>query len=295
VEGLREIPDTVCLTSRRTVDFVTYRKWESDALERLADEKNEPAETWSEIVRDLVVLVHSDAARSVDDTLEDMVAPVPGDFSETPTVGSPTGDTSEVKTVDSATGVGETSDDPRIAADILLRDLAIWCELLVGLEAADPMAIRRMRSSLLRVRGQLGQSPDAAPVLAERARLLLRRRASAETSPNVLPAIDLTDPEIRAPAALGSDPSVQRRFLSQALMAKRLFEFSSIDHGVAALTVFLSALRLITVPGDEYSLSISDVAYLSNHPQLTDIVDSREVVHQMALDGRVHRAILGLD
>jgi hypothetical protein len=31
------------------------------------------------------------------------------------------------------------------------------------------------------------------------------------------------------------------------------------------------------------------------HPQLTDIVDSRAVVHDMALDGRVHRAILGLD
>jgi hypothetical protein len=205
------------------------------------------------------------------------------------------GETTVVAPVDPGTGVGDSTDDPRTAADIILRDMAIWCELLVGLEAANPMAIRRLRSSLLRVRTNLGQSPDAAPVLAEKARLLLRRHAAAETSPDVLSAISLTDPDGTLPPALGSQPAVQRRFLAQALMEKRLFEFSSIDRGVVSMTVFLSALRLPAVAGDEYTLAISDVAYLSHHPQLTDIVDSRAVVHDMALDGRVHRAILGLD
>jgi Fe-S-cluster containining protein len=294
VEGLREVSGTVSLTARRTVDFGVYRKWESDALLRLSDDTVDPAEAWSEIIRDLVVLVHSDVGRTVDDTLEEM-GPATGGFDDTPTVVSPMGETTVVAPVDPGTGVGDSTDDPRTAADIILRDMAIWCELLVGLEAANPMAIRRLRSSLLRVRTNLGQSPDAAPVLAEKARLLLRRHAAAETSPDVLSAISLTDPDGTLPPALGSQPAVQRRFLAQALMEKRLFEFSSIDRGVVSMTVFLSALRLPAVAGDEYTLAISDVAYLSHHPQLTDIVDSRAVVHDMALDGRVHRAILGLD
>ena len=296
-DGLREIPATVSLTPRRTVDFGTYRTWESEALRNLSVPDSDPVEAWSEIVRDLVVLVHSDTGRTLEDTLEEPRPEAEG-FTETPTMTSAsndTGDSGDVGGSKAGTGSGETSEDPRTAADILLRDLAVWCELLVGLEAADPMAIRRMRSALLRVRGALGQAPDAAPVLAEKARLAVRRKASAETSPHVLPAISDADAESSGPHPLAAEAAVQRRFLCQALMEKRLFEFSSIDRGVVALTVFLALLQLPAVPGDELGLSISDVAYLSHHPQLADIVDSRSAVRSMALDGRMHRAILQLD
>jgi len=294
VDGLRELPATVSLTDRRTVDFATYRAWEADALEHLSNEAVDPSEAWSEAIRDLVVLVHSDVGRTIDDTLEEMGPATTGEFVESPTMVSPTSDTGEADAVDPGSGVGDASDDPRTAADILLRDMALWCELLVGLEAADPMAIRRMRVALLRLRSDLKHTPDAAPVLAEEARLLARRLAAAETHPGVLPAIDV-DEFTAEPLPLGGDPAVQRRFLSQALVEKRLFEYSSIDRGVVALTLLLGALRLPPAAGDELAISISDVAYLAHHPQITDIVDSRAVVHAMALDGRMHRAVLGLD
>ncbi len=294
VDGLRELPATVSLTDRRTVEFTTYRQWESDALKHLANEDVDPSEAWSEAIRDLVVLVHSDVGRTLEDTLEEMGPAAEGGFTESPTMVSPTSDTGEVDPVEPDSGVGDASEDPRTAADILLRDMALWCELLVGLEAADPMAIRRMRVAFLRLRADLGHSPDAAPVLAENARILARRLASAQTHPGVLPAIE--DSQLVAePMPLGGDPAVQRRFLSQALVEKRLFEFSSLDRGLVALTLLLGALRLPPAPGDELAISISDVAYLAHHPQLTDIVDSRAVVHGMALDGRMHRAVLGLD
>lgn len=297
-DGLRELPETVSLTARRTVDFGVYRKWEAAALERLADASVSPAEAWSEVVRELVVLVYSDVGSTIDDTLDEPGPAVDG-FPESPTVVSPHSDgsdveTSEVEAVRAGLGVGDESDDPREAADILLRDMALWCELLVGLEAADPMAIRRMRVAFLRLRSDLGHRPDAAPVLAEKARLLSRRLAAAETYPGDFGAVTSED-ERTEPVPMSGAPAIQRRFISQALVEKRLFEYSSIDRGVVAITLLVAALRLHPVPGDELAIATSDIAYLAHHPQLTDIVDSRSVVQDMALDGRMHRAILGLD
>ncbi len=290
-DGLRQLVDTVSLTERRTVDFAEYRHWESRALAHL-EAGGDPAEAWSEAVRDLVVLTHSDIGRTSDDTVEDLSPASSGEFTEVET--TPDGDDEESDPVNPHAGLGEMSADPRTAADILLRDLALWSELLVGLEAADPMAIRRMRTALLRLRVGLGHSPEAAPVLAEEARLRFRAQAASDASSEFdSVTTDAGVPFVALP--LGGDLEVQRRFLAQALMEKRLFEFSSIDRGAVALTVLLAALRMTPAPGDEQSLTVSDVAYLAHHPQMTDIIDSRRVVHDMALDGRMHRAILGLD
>jgi Fe-S-cluster containining protein len=296
---LRQVPEYVPLAAGVLVPWETYRSWERRTLERL-DEATDAAEAWLEGLRDFRAVV--DTARATSDDTD----PLGGDGIELE-------EASEEKTHESGVlperGVGELEPDAERAADSLLRDLALWTELLVGLEAADPLALRRLRSALLRLRAELGVEPLAAPVMAEIARLEARARdARIDTNPHRAPlGGDVstlrkeetgggpTDPDIAVTEeSPPSDPDVQRRFLCESLMDKRVFEYSTVGRGLLGLTLMLSVLRLREPPGDELHPRVSDVAYLVHHPQLIDIVDTRASVRAMESEPLLHERLLGM-
>ena len=275
------------------VSWPVYKEWESETIARLLQPKSDPAKAWVESIGALSEL----AGRG----------PVDPDFESTVQMGGVTDEIEatapdeETDSDDSAEfvpteGIGRASDVVAGAADILLSDMAFWAELLVGLEAADPMALRRFRSGMLRLRMSLGHEPDAAPVLAEIARLAARE-LQASGGPMFSTTDELlqpTDPIIDSVSYSPRNPEVQRRFLTQALMDKRLFEFGTVGRGLIALTLHLALLRLGNVHGDEMHPRLEDMAYLLHHPQLTDVIDTRAVVR--ATDGQpaIHAAILGI-
>ncbi len=279
---LHEVPDAVRLSEDIAVPYDTYRAWEDRSLERLADEDTAPDAAWVACIEDLVeVCEQAEAELSMDDLELDEP------------------DTSEVQAAD-PDDLGDLDDLLELPsaeenADLLLRDLALWAELLVGLEASDPMALRRFRSGVLRARAAVGFTPDAAPVLAELHRLKLRKARVAvdEVGEATADGGDQTyegdqawlEPDV-------ADPGVQRRFLRQALIEKRAFEFGTLARGSIALSVFAGLLGLKAQPGDEFQPTFRDIAYLVHHPQLTDILDTRAVVRATAVDPALHRALL---
>ena len=87
------------------------------------------------------------------------------------------------------------------------------------------MAFRRFRTGLLRLRSQLGESPDAAPVRAELDRLARRRRESLEPAsrgPSTLKLPPVRQSRVPEAPTMPerSDPQVQRRCLCQLVMDK---------------------------------------------------------------------------
>ena len=287
---LHEVPDTVRLSEDITVPYATYRSWEERSLDRLADEGTAPGVAWVACIEDLVeVCDAAEAELSVDDLELDEP------------------DTSEVQAAD-PDDLGDIDDLLELPsaeenADHLLKDLALWAELLVGLEASDPMALRRFRSGVLRARAAVGFTPQAAPVLAELHRLMLRRARVAtdddlgeatqghgnQTVEGDQTSVHSTQTWLEPDVA---DPEVQRRFLRQALIEKRAFEFGTVARGSIALSVFAGLLGLKAQPGDEFQPTFRDIAYLVHHPQLTDILDTRAVVRATAVDPALHRALL---
>ncbi len=280
---LRQVPDTVLLTDGITVPWAVYRAWETEAQQTLSDGKQELVTAWMACIDAFEEMVET-ARAEIDDDLS--LGP---DLQETTAETPPLTDEIEA-TVELS--------DPGAAADLLLRDLALWSELLVGLEAADPMALRRFRSGMLRVRERVGIRRDAAPVLAEMARLHARQTRSFAASGVSEPGA-VTHGDFAVPTDLLPDEVVrtqgegaQRRFLSQALAEKRAFDYGTVARGLLALTVLVSALRLDRIDGDEHQPRVSDVAYLVNHPQLTDIMDTRAVVRSRSAEPAVHALIL---
>ena len=275
---LNEVPASLPLAERVQATWGDYRKWESATIAAIQDESNDPAEAWVEAVRQLGWL-----ARQLDTS---------SFGAETTTeLHLPSAEPEKVGTEELVPdlGLGDCPLAPTEAADILLRDMALWSELLVGLEAADPDALRRLRSGLLRLRKEVDFRPDAAPVLAEEARLR-NRLLTAATSQRI------EDPfgEPETTFAETDDPSVQRRFLVQALMEKRLFEYGNLLRGTAVITLLLGVMRLPTKPNDEMQAQMGDLAYLVHHPQLADILDSRAVVRASSDDVDFHAALLGI-
>lgn len=285
---LLEAPTVVPLVPGVSVSWQVFREWETDALARIQDEAVDPARAWLQAVSSFSRMIDRG---TVDPDFESTITTqAPGKPEQEPASGS--GDFVP------AMGLGTLADRAPEAADILLRELALWAELLVGLEAADPMALRRFRSGVLRVRAALGFSPEAAPVLAEMARIDLRQKRAAQPQGSSLPsAADIgvlpTDPMIPA-VTCGGSPAVQRRFLAQEIMGKRLLEYGTAGRGLVALTLYLALLRLPELPGDELHPRVEDVAYLVHHPQLSDIIDTRAVVR--ATEGRpgLHASLLQL-
>ena len=284
---LHEVPPVVPLVPGVSVAWPVYVEWEAEALARIQDETTDPAVAWVEAVSGFSRMIERG---SVDPDFESTVTSEGTQLDET-------GDEDESAEFVPPRGLGSVADDVAEAADILVREMAFWSELLVGLEAADPNALRRFRSGMLRLRAGLGFDPDAAPVLAELARLDLRQRRatggtispfSATDELSILP----TDPVIRAVPPSGV--ALQRRFLSQALLAKRPMEYGTAGRGLLAMTLFLAVLRLEELPGDEMHPRLEDVAYLVHHPQLTDILDTRAIVRITDGQPRLHAALLGL-
>jgi len=289
---LQELPEDTRLSEDITVPYATYREWEERALARLDAEDTDPAEAWVASIADLAEVCAEVEAAGDDIELDDAEEP----------------DTAEVLTgelnIDDIGDIDHLLEVPTAAenADTLFKDLALWSELLVGLEAADPMALRRFRSGLLRARGTLAYNADAAPVLAELHRLEVRRKrvepddVGDETERR---SEDTADGEATSLQAAGAwldpdigDVAVQRRFLRQALIGKQMFEFGTVSRGAIALSVFVAMLRLHSKPGDEFQPSFRDMSYLVHHPQLTDILDTRAVVRTTLVDPDLHRAIL---
>ena len=282
---LHEVPPVVPLVPGITVAWPVYQEWEADALARILDEENDPAVAWVEAVTGFSRMI---SRGSVDP-----------DFESTITVEAPQPQEDEEEDSEFVPprGLGSIAADVIAAADILVKEMALWAELLVGLEAADPMALRRFRSGMLRLRAAIDFAGEAAPVLAEKARLELRRRRATQGTRvplNVTDELGIlpTDPVIEALPPSGV--ALQRRFLSQALMAKRPLEYGTAGRGLLALTLFLALLRLEDLPGDEMHPRLEDISYLVHHPQLTDILDTRAIVR--ATDGQpgLHAALLGL-
>ena len=280
---LRQLPDTVLVTDGVTVPWADYDEWERETLDALADPAVPVVAAWLErlgVFQDLV----ETAAAAIDDDLS-LGPDLQETTAETPPLSGEIEETLELSA-------------PGAAADRLLRDLALWSELLVGLEAADPMALRRFRSGMLRVRGLVGVGAEAAPVLAEMARLARRRSDSqagaAVSEPGAVTRSDFAVPTDLLPDELArtQGEAVQRRFLSQSLADKRAFEYGTVARGFLALTVLTSVLCLDRVESDEHHPRISDVAYLVNHPQLTDIMDTRGVVRSRAVEPDIHALIL---
>ena len=280
---LRQLPDSVLVTDGVTVPWADYRGWEQETLEALADLDVPVNTAWIERLKAFEDLVET-ARAEIDDDLS--LGP---DLQETTAETPPLSEEIEATLELSAPGT---------AADRLLRDLALWSELLVGLEAADPMALRRFRSGMLRVRGLVGVGDEAAPVLAELARLERRRSLSAESAsvsePGAVTRSDFAVPTDLLPDELAriQGEGAQRRFLSQSIADKRAFDYGTVARGFLALTVLTSALQLDRVEGDEHHPRLSDIAYLVNHPQLTDIFDTRTVVRSRSVDPAVHALIL---
>jgi len=275
---LEQAPDEIPLAGESTTDYAGWKAWETAAIGRLQGDAD-PATAWLAAMTDFCGLLTYDAQSDDLDLGEDTVE------ASTTTDFVPVG------------GMGDAGDSDADAADTLLKDLAFWAELLVGLEAAAPMALRRFRSGVLRLRARLGHRPDAAPVLAELARLE-NRRADPGSEPWALQDTDhhrVPRPKDLAAASVrADDPAVQRRFLAQTLMSKRPLDFGSAGRGLLSMTVFLALLRLEPVPGDELQPRLDDLAYLIHHPQLTDIFDTRASVRQHETSKGVHAALLGI-
>lgn len=274
---LHEVPASLPLAENVRGTWGDYKKWESEAIKAIQDEANDPADAWVQSVNKLIWLARSlDTASHGAETTTELHL---GDVEKAGT---------EEELVPDL-GMGDCPLIPGEAADVLLRDLALWSELLVGLEAADPDALRRLRSGLLRLRKAVGYKPDAAPILAEDARLRKRLQTAATHQ-------DIEDPfaEAETNFADADDPDIQRRFLVQALMEKRMFEYGNLLRGATMLSVLLGVMRLDVLPHDEMQPQIGDIAYLVHHPQLADILDSRAVIRASADDAALHAAILSV-
>lgn len=277
---LREVPAEVRITEDDTISWTEYERWERRALALLGDTSVHPVDAWLEALDDFT-RVCQDVAHEI--SLDDHDVLELTHEAEIPSE-------AEIHFLPS----------PRQAADKLLTDLSIWSELLLGLEAADPMAVRRLRSGLNRLRISAGESPDAPQVLSEGVRLEKRkRRVAGKSSPTLedLPVDDVfqTDqmPRMAAADLRPGDPDLQRRYLIQALAGKRPFEFGTISRGLVSLSLFTGLLGLEDVAGDELQLQWRDVAYLSTHAQLTDVLDTRASVRATRIERPMHEALLG--
>ena len=276
---VHEVPASLPVAERVRGTWGDYQAWESAAIALIQEEAVDPAEAWVEAVKRLIRL-----GRQLDTSTH---------LAETTTELQVGGGSSEKAGTEEALvpdlGMGDCPLAPAEAADTLLRDLALWSELLVGLEAADPDALRRLRSGLLRLRKQVGFAPEAAPVLAENARLQKRLEDATTHQP-------IEDPFAEAETNFtdGDEPSIQRRFLVQALMEKRMFEYGNLLRGATTLSVLLGVMRLAPEVNDELQPQIGDLAYLVHHPQLADILDSRAVIRATADDAAFHASLLGV-
>jgi Fe-S-cluster containining protein len=289
---LQVISDTVNLDANCKVPYSVYAAWEAKAVEILLAEPSRPAQAWLSVINSFEELRATHGASEAMDPWLNLSQDADCQTMEMPEAAGEDGLISE-------RGQGDMSQDIGLGADILLRDLATWLELLVGLEAADPMALRRVRSGIVRLRSDLDVSGSAAPVLAERARL---GRISANVA-DTLDEVDTVDsvsanatrPSIRSvKLTAAGDEEVRLRFLYEALVGKSLFAFSSVRHGLVSLSVHLGLLRLEGIHLDPMSPDVSDVSYLFQHPQFIDVIDSRAVVRHHGDDGALHRAILGI-
>ena len=287
---LKEVPEAVPVGDGDSIPFADYQLWERETIEQLSQPDIDPAAVWVEAVKGFVVLSGSaQADEATEDIGDDDTLTLDAATVESPREGS--------EFIPSA-GIGDNATDDVDAADILLKDLSFWSELLVGLEAADPMALRRFRSGVLRLRLELGHRPLAAPVLAEEVRLQVRSRIGDDSwagrDTDEASFAVATDPSMEDVPPAASEATVQARFLAQALMSKRPFEFGSLGRGLIALTVFLAVLRLEELPGDELHPRLEDLAYLVHHPQLTDILDTRATIRSSDRSAGIHSALLGL-
>ena len=70
-----------------------------------------------------------------------------------------------------------------------------------------------------------------------------------------------------------------------------MFTFSRYRQRID-LTLFAAILSLDELEGDELQPSVSDVAYLVSHSQITDIIDTRASVRAAEAQTEVHRLIL---
>jgi len=270
---IHEAPPSVVLGEGVHAAWGDYRAWERKAIAMLQNDDRDPADAWVDAIvelgRTITKVIGEETAEQ--ETAE--FAPISEETQEAP-------DESFVPIA----GLGDCPLAPQEAADVFARDMALWSELLVGLEAADPNALRHLRSGSTRVRADVGPGAEAAPVLAELARIKSREQEEQRMGGEVTARVDTVAP----------DWAVQRRFLVQALMDKRLFEYGTIARGTTLLSLLLAVLRLPEIQGDEMRALITDAAYLVHHPQLADIVDSRAVVRACGEDPVFHASLLGV-
>lgn len=250
-----------------------YRAWETKAIKLLQDDDRDPAEAWIECIEELA------------NTVSELVSEQPGAETtrETAAVPEDSTETQDDEFVPHL-GLGDCPLAPREAADVFARDMALWSELLIGLEAADPDALRHLRAGSTRLRVGIGPGSEAAPVLAEIARLKAREDGVRVLGGEITARVD----------AVAPNWEVQRRFLVQALMDKRLLEYGNVSRGTCILSLLLAVLRLPEAWGDEMQFLLTDAAYLVHHPQLADIIDSRAVVRTSSEDPKFHSALLGV-
>jgi len=289
---LQVISDNVQLDAQCTVPYEIYRDWEDQAVALLQENPEQPLRTWLQVVSSFETTLNTHSTAERDPWL---------DISDDPDCQTTSMDSvATTSGLVSQRGQGDMSSDVGRAADILLRDLATWLELLIGLEAADPAALRRVRKGLIKLRSDMNVSPTAAPVLAERARISRITSNAADTLDedddlSTTTSPEATRPSIRSVRVSGGDDRDQRlRFMSQALLSKSLFRFSSIRHGLLSITLHLALLNLECIGSDLMSPDVADISYVFQHPQFTDVTDSRAVVRHHPDDGTIHRSILGL-
>ncbi len=291
---LQVVSETVQLEAGCQVSFKVYNAWEEEALATLKDSPSQPAQAWLKVVASFETMVseHRDPQyRDLWLEAEDGV--------DTETV--KLSETADDDGMVSGRGMGELNPDVGRAADVLLRDLATWLELLVGLEAADPMALRRVRNGLVRLRSELAVTPNAPAVLADRSRvarvtasaLSTLKHSDADTSK--MTVASTTRPSIQ-PIKLPSENSdaLQQLFLTQALMEKSLLRFSAVRQGLLSLTLHLGLLRLEYSKLDPLAPDVADITYMFQHAQFTDVTDSRAVVRHHRDDGYLHKTLLGM-
>lgn len=269
----RQVPLNVEVRPGVKLAYGRYAAWETAALEALSDESVPPLQAWLEAIDSFLAL--ADSTETSDKTpYESEAGGVPPE------------------------GIGSPGDSPGESADLILADLTLWSELLVGLEPTDPIAIRRFRSGAVRLRQRVANHGDAPSVLAEHARRLLRAQFpdeevswltsdTLESSP--LGGQDLF-PTPKDKTASFAD--VQRRFLCQSLVEKRAFEYGSVGRGLLALSVFTAILGLEVLDGDELQPGVADVAYLTRHSQVMDILDTRASMRAAEGSAEVHRLLL---
>jgi Fe-S-cluster containining protein len=288
---LQVLTDTVQLDSVCKVPYELYGDWEEKSVTRLLDESEDAAISWISVVEDFEALLQKQTGYQSDSWLE-----LASDDTSTMEMSN----ISASEPVISERGQGDLNPDVGHAADILLRDLAVWLELLVGLEAADPGALRRVRRGLVRLRSALNVSPRSASVLAERARISQLVADAADTLGDNFKSEDsdqltATRPAIRPVHTKKVRADVlTRRFLVQALVGKSLFRYSTVRHGLLAVTIHLALMSLEDIENDPYFPKIEDISYLFQHPQFSDVIDSRAIVHHHQGDGSIHRSILGV-